>query len=59
MYIGAGVGVGVGVCVGAQLGKADWEADGPNDISDMDMDWRRDLMVESSLERTLWDALRS
>ena len=55
MYTGAGVGVGVG----AKLGIADWEADGPNDIPDMDMDWRRDLMVESSLERTLWDALRS
>ena len=25
----------------------------------MDIDWRRDLMVESSLERTLWDGLRS
>ena len=55
MYTGAGVGVGME----AELGRADWEAGGPNDRPDMDMDWRRDLMAESSLERTLWDALRS
>ena len=55
MYTGAGVGVGVE----AELGKADWEAVEPNDMPDMDMDWRRDLMVESSLESSLWDALKS
>ena len=45
MYTRASVGVGVG----ARLGLVEWEADGPNDIPDMDMDWRRDLMVESSV----------
>ena len=49
----------VGMGMEAGDGLTEGEADGPNDIPDMDMVWRRDLMVESSLESSLWDALRS
>ena len=48
--------VGAWAC---EMRKAELEDDGANVIPDMDMDWRRDLMVESSRESSSWDVLRS